>query len=100
MRKVLLIYCIRMTTMLQIPVNETFLSRLKKISSSQGRSPQDYAKVAILEKVRQEEKEALTGNGFTPKEERRLARSLMIARKERKEGKLKKMTVDAFISQL
>lgn len=87
-------------SLFQLTLEENFLEKLKRIAASKGISAQNFAKYIIAERLKEEDEEMITDNGFTKKEEKKILQSLKSMEEEKKSGKLKKISVDTFLDTL
>lgn len=89
-----------MSSLLQIKVQENFLEKLKRVSSTYNMSVSGFVKFVLSKTMLQEEKLEITENGFLLEEEDRIVKSGKEAQKLKKEGKLKVQTTKSFLSEL
>lgn len=75
--------------LLQIKVDPSLKEKLQRIALSKGLNVTSYIKLTLFEAAENDNDFALTENGFTIKEERRLLKSIKEGEKEYREGKLK-----------
>lgn len=75
--------------LLQIKVDPSLKEKLQRIALSKGLNVTSYIKFTLVEAAENDGDLALTENGFTVKEERRLLQSIKEGEKEYKKGKLK-----------
>lgn len=76
--------------LLQIKIEPTLKQKLQRIALSKGLNITSYIKMTMMSAVAEDADLALTENGFTLGEERRLLKSITEGEKEYKKGKLKK----------
>lgn len=74
--------------LLQIKIEPFLKDKITRIALSKGLNVSSYVKMILVEAAEEDEDFALTNNGFTVKEERRLFQSLREGEKLYKKGKL------------
>lgn len=86
--------------LLQIKVEPSLKEKLQRIALSKGLNVTSYIKMTLIEVTEQDADLALTENGFTVREERRLLRSIQEGEREyrKKNGKIYKSMKDALKS--
>lgn len=87
-------------SLLQLTLEENFLDKLKRIAASKGVSAQNFAKYIIAERLKEEDDEMITENGFTKKEEKRILKSFQSLQEEKKGKELESLPVDTFLDRL
>lgn len=80
---------ITMSTLLQIKMEQSLKEKLQRVAMSKGLNLTSYIKMTLIEATENDSDTALTENGFTVREERRLLKSIQEGEKELHEGKLK-----------
>lgn len=75
--------------LLQIKIDPALKEKIQRIAISKGLTMTSYIKMTLVSAVGNDSDFALTDNGFTVKEERRLLQSVKEGEKEYKKGRLK-----------
>lgn len=75
--------------LLQMKVDPSLKEKIQRIALSKGLTMTSYIKMTLVEAVGNDSDFALTDNGFTVKEERRLLKSVQEGEKEYSKGHLK-----------
>lgn len=79
--------------LLQIKIEPSLKEKLQRIALSKGLNVTSYIKMTLIEISEKDADLALTENGFTVREERRLLKSLKEGEREYAEGSLKPFDV-------
>ena len=74
--------------LLQVKVDPSLKEKLQRIALSKGLTVTSYIKMTLIEASENDSDFALTENGFTVREERRLLKSLREGEKEYEQGDL------------
>lgn len=75
--------------LLQIKVEPSLKEKLQRIALSKGLNVTSYIKMTLIEVTEQDADLALTENGFTVREERRLLKSIQEGEREYRRGRSK-----------
>ena len=75
--------------LIQIKVEPNLKDKLQRIALSKGLNVTSYIKMTLVEASENDADLALTENGFTAREEKRLLKSIQEGEKELIEGKIK-----------
>lgn len=78
--------------LLQVKLDTSLKEKLQRIALSKGLKVTSYVRMTLIEAAERDDDEALSENGFSVREEKRLAKSFVEAKKLMKAGKLKKQS--------